>query len=191
MLGRMRRRPPFELVLIGVIGLVGGVACARGMGGPASAPIVVAVVEVTDAAPLATGAVASGAQDGLGQTGECTFETAVDDIVPSSESCTIYEQISQGGRVTLPCGGADGPASAAFGEHEYRGQVRGRRIVMEHAYDFEEQDGCRWRIHGRITGNPEAGELAWAYSEEILEADKSNCWATCTAHTEIRIAPVR
>jgi hypothetical protein len=191
MFGRMRLRPPLELVLIGLIGLIGAVACVRGMGGEARAPIVVAVVEVTDAAPLATGTVASGAQDGLGQGGECVFDSALGEIVPSSVSCTIYEQISHGGRVTLPCGGADGPASAVFGEHEYRGQVRGKRVVMEHAYDFEEDDGCQWRIHGTITGNPEAGELAWAYSEEILEADKSNCWATCTAHTAIRIAPVR
>lgn len=182
----MRRTVPLELLVIGAA------ACGRGGAGlgDANAPMVVAVVEVTDAAPITSGAVAPPGQDRSG-IGGCVFHTDIDEIEPSSASCTIYEQVSRGGRLTMPCDGADGPAAASFGDHDYRGEVRAGRLVLKHSYDFDEQDGCRWRVNGRISGNAKTGELAWAYSEEILEDDTSNCWAVCTAHTAMRITPVR
>lgn len=180
----MRRRPPLEIVLLGAL------SCGREAVGESRAPVVVAVVEVTDAAPIATGALAPPGQDR--RAAACAFDVEVDEIVPSSPTCTIYEQLTRGvGRMTLPCGGADGEASATFGEHEYAGEVHAGRVTLKHAYEFEEQDGCMWRIHGRISGMPSEGMLVWSYSEEILEDDKSNCWATCTAHTGLRLSPVR
>jgi hypothetical protein len=178
-----RWSPPAELLLLGVA------ACGRaGMG---DGPVVVAVVEVTDAAPL-TSAVVVPASEGKGSGGTCSFEVESDDVEPSSPTCTIYEEVSKGsGRVTMPCAGADGPASGTFGEHEYRGEVKGKRLALQHSYDFEEKDGCRWRVTGRITGTAGAEKVAWTYREEILEDDKSNCWATCTARTSMRLTPVR
>jgi hypothetical protein len=167
-------------------------ACGRagiGEGGP----VVVAVVEVADAAPVTSSAIAP-ANSGGGQVGGglCAFDVAVDDIEPSSRTCTIYEEVSKGGgRLTMPCGGADGPATGSFGEHEYRGEVRGRKLALEHSYDFDEKDGCRWRVTGRITGTAGATKISWSYREEILEDDVSNCWATCTARTSMRLTPVR
>ncbi len=181
----MRWRPPLELLILG------GAACTRTGAGEPNAPIVVAVVEVTDAAPITTGATAPPSPGGRGRPG-CAFEVEVDEIVPSSPTCTIYEQITRGdGRILLPCDGADGEAIATFGEHEYRGEVRGKRLTLKHSYEFQEKDGCQWRVNGKIVGSPASGRLAWSYSEEILEDDTSNCWATCTAHTGIRIVPVR
>jgi hypothetical protein len=179
-----RWSPPVELLLIGVA------ACGRaGIG--ESGPIVVAAVEVTDAAPL-TSAVLAPASDGKGTSGICSFDVETDDIEPSSRTCTIYEEVSKGGgRVTMPCSGADGPASGSFGEHEYRGEVKGRKLALQHSYDFEEKDGCRWRVTGRITGAAGATRIAWSYREEILEDDTSNCWATCTARTSMKLTPVR
>lgn len=162
--------------------------------GDGGGPVVVAVVEVSDAAPVTSGAVApAGETGGRASSGEgCAFDVEVEDIEPSSRTCTIYEEVSKGGgRVTMPCGGADGPASASFGEHEYRGEVKGKRVALQHSYDFEEKDGCRWRITGRITGAAGAPKLAWTYREEILEDDTSNCWATCTARTSMKLTPVR
>lgn len=182
----MRRALPLELVLLGAA------ACARTGVGEANAPMVVAVVEVADAAPITTGATASQSQGGRGGAPGCAFEVEVEEIVPSSPTCTIYEQLTRGdGRVMLPCGGTDGEAIATFGEHEYRGEVRGKRLTLKHSFDFEEKDGCKWRVSGRIVGTPSSGKLAWSYAEEILEDDTSNCWATCTAHTALRLLPVR
>lgn len=181
----MRWRPSFELFLLGA-----AAACGRAGPGEANAPIVVAVVEVADASPITTSATAPQSQNGRGG---CVFEAEIDAIVPSSDTCTIYEQLSRGdGRVTLPCGGADGEATATFGDHEYRGEVRNKRLTMKHAYEFQEKDGCMWRVSGKIVGTPSSGgKLAWSYSEEILEDDPRNCWATCTARTAIRLVPVR
>lgn len=179
----MRWRPPLELVILGAA------ACGRTGVGEANAPMVVAVVEVTDAAPIATGATAP--QSG-GAAPACAFRAVVDEIVPSSDTCTIYEEVSRGaGRIMLPCGDADGEAIGTFGKHEYRGGVRARRLVLKHSYEFQEKDGCMWRVNAEIEGTPSRKTLAWSYSEEILEDDTSNCWATCTAHTAIRLVPVR
>lgn len=180
-----RWSPPVELLLFGVA------ACGRaGIG--ESGPVVVAVVEVTDAAPVTSGAVLPAGEGKGDMGGMCSFDVETDDIEPSSRTCTIYEEVSKGGgRLTLPCGGADGPASGTFGEHEYRGEVKGKRVALQHSYDFEEGDGCRWRVTGRITGAAGASKIAWTYREEILEDDTSNCWATCTARTSMRLTPVR
>lgn len=182
----MRWRPPLELLILGAA------ACGRTGVGEANAPMVVAVVEVTDAAPITTGATAPASQGGRGGGPGCAFEVEVEEIVPSSPTCTIYEQLTRGdGRLMLPCGGADGEAIATFGEHEYRGEVRAKRLTLKHSYEFQEKDGCMWRVSGKIVGTPASGKLAWSYSEEILEDETTNCWATCTAHTGIRITPVR
>jgi hypothetical protein len=180
-----RWSPPVELLLFGVA------ACGRaGIGD--SGPVVVAVVEVTDAAPTTSGAnVPASEGQGMGGGGACSFEVETDDIEPSSPTCTIYEEVKGGGRLTLPCGGADGPASGSFGEHEYRGEVKGKRVTLQHSYDFQEKDGCRWRVMGKITGVAGAPKVAWSYREEILEDDTSNCWATCTARTSMKLTPVR
>lgn len=167
-------------------------ACkGTGMG---DGPVVVAVVEVTDAAPVTSGAIVPASAGGKGADGACAFEVETADIAPSSRTCTIYEQVKDGGRVTLPCGGADGPATGTFGEHEYRGEVKSKRFTLQHSYDFEEKDGCRWRVTGRITGSAASAGTAkatWEYREEILEDDTSNCWATCTARTSMKLTPVR
>jgi hypothetical protein len=169
--------------------LFGVAACGRA-GIDGGGPVVVAVVEVADAAPVTSGAIVPASEKS--GAGECRFEVEADDIEPSSRTCTIYEEVSKGnGRVTLPCGGADGPASASFGDHEYRGEVKSKRLTLQHSYDFEEKDGCRWRVTGRVTGTAGAARLAWTYREEILEDDTSNCWATCTARTSLRLTPVR
>jgi hypothetical protein len=91
----------------------------------------------------------------------------------------------------MPCAGADGPASGSFGEHDYRGEVKSKKLTLQHSYDFDENDGCRWRVTGRISGSAGAAKLAWSYREEILEDDTSNCWATCTARTSMKLTPVR
>ena len=157
--------------------------------------MVVAVVEVTDAgpAPSATISGANAPPPGREKASGCELEATVGDITPSSRTCTIYEQVSRGGRVVVPCGGADGPASATFGEHEYKGEVRAKRLTLDHSYDFDEKDGCRWRVKGRITGfvGDEQPKLSWTYREQILEDDTTHCWATCTAHTSIKLAPVQ
>ena len=165
-------------------------ACkGTGMG---DAPVVVAVVEVTDAAPVTSGAIVPSTGGGKGGDGACAFEAEADDIEPSSRTCTIYEEVSKGvGRVTMPCGGADGPATGTFGEHEYRGEVKGKKLTLQHSYDFDEKDGCRWRVTGRISGSAGGAKMAWTYREEILEDDTSNCWATCTARTSMKLTPVR
>jgi len=175
------------------------VACGGGAGASGGAPMVVAVVEVTDAAPPPASATISGANappPGAGGREGCQLEATVGDITPSSKTCTIYEQVSRGGRVTLPCGGADGPASATFGEHEYKGEVHAKRLTLDHSYDFDEKDGCRWRVKGRISGFVGGGadeqpKLSWTYREQILEDETSHCWATCTAHTSIKLSPVQ
>lgn len=173
-----------ELLLFGVA------ACGRaGIG--ESGPVVVAVVEVTDAAPVTSGAIVP-SSEGRGIDGMCSFDVEIGDIEPSSRTCTIYEEVSKGGgRLMMPCAGADGPASGSFGEHEYRGEVRGRKVTLQHSYDFEEKDGCRWRVTGRITGAAGSAKIAWTYREEVLEDDTSNCWATCTARTSMTLTPVR
>jgi hypothetical protein len=175
---------PAELLLLCCI------ACGRtGLG--ESGPVVVAVVEVTDAAPVTSGAIVP-TGEGKGADGMCSFGVETDDIEPSSQTCTIYEEVSKGGgRVTMPCAGADGPASGSFGEHDYRGEVKSKKLTLQHSYDFDEKDGCRWRVTGRISGAAGAAKLAWTYREEILEDDTSNCWATCTARTSMRLTPVR
>lgn len=176
-----------ELILLGLVA-----ACGHAGIGESGGPVVVAVVEVTDAAaPVTSGAMMPVAGE-KGNGGACAFDVEIDDIEPSSRTCTIYEEISKGsGRVTMPCGGADGPASGSFGEHEYRGEVKGKRLTLQHSYDFEEKDGCRWRVTGRISGTAGAARIAWTYREEILEDDTTNCWATCTARTSMRLTPVR
>lgn len=174
--------------------MLGLVACGRAGIGDTGGPVVVAVVEVTDAAAPVTAAVMkpSSGSGGERAAGTCTFDVEVDDIEPSSRTCTIYEEVSKGGgRVTMPCGGADGPASGSFGEHEYRGEVKNKRLTLAHSYEFEEKDGCRWRITGRISGTSGAATISWTYAERILEDDTSNCWATCTARTSMRLTPVR
>jgi hypothetical protein len=177
---------PAELLLLTVA------ACGRAGIGDGGGPVVVAVVEVTDAAPVTSGAIVPPAEGKGGADGMCSFDVETGDIEPSSLTCTIYEEVSKGeGRVTMPCGGADGPASATFGEHEYRGEVKSKRLTLQHAYDFEEKDGCQWRVMGRITGSAGAAKIAWTYREEILEDDTSNCWATCTARTSMKLTPVR
>lgn len=188
-LRRARWSPPAELLLCGVA------ACGHAGIGESGGPVVVAVVEVTDAAPL-TSAVMTPSSESRRSSGDgCVFDVETDDIEPSSRTCTIYEEVSKGGgRVTMPCGGADGPASGSFGEHEYRGEVKSKRLALQHSYDFEEKDGCRWRVTGRITGTmgtAGAAKITWTYREEILEDDTSNCWATCTARTSMRLTPVR
>jgi hypothetical protein len=192
---RGRFVPRLELLLLGAA------ACGRAGIADGGGPVVVAVVEVTDAAPVTSGAIAPASAGKNGGAEGCAFDVDVGDIEPSSGTCTIYEEVSKGrGRVTLPCGGADGPAVGSFGEHEYRGEVKGKRVALEHSYDFDEKDGCRWRVTGRITGTAgtagsagSAGalKLAWTYREEILEDDTSNCWATCTARTAMKLTPVR
>lgn len=179
---------PAELLLLGVA------ACGRAGIGDGGGPVVVAVVEVTDAAPMTSGAIvpAGGGEGKGGADGMCSFDVEAEDIEPSSRTCTIYEEVSKGGgRVTMPCGGADGPATGSFGEHEYRGEVKSKRLTLQHSYDFREKDGCQWRVVGRITGAAGAPKVAWTYREEILEDDTSNCWATCTARTSMRLTPVR
>ena len=155
-----------------------------------SGPVVVAVVEVTDAAPVTSGAIVP-SSGGKGSEGACVYEVETDDIEPSSRTCTIYEQVKDGGRMTMPCGGADGPATGTFGEHEYRGEVKGKKLTLQHSYDFDEKDGCRWRVTTRISGSAGSTKMAWTYREEILEDDTSNCWATCTARTSMKLTPVR
>jgi hypothetical protein len=188
---------PLELIAMPLVGL----ACAGTGGAGGGVPVVVAVVEVTDAAPITSGAVAAPSMGGAGgDSGGCAYETEVKEIAPSSPTCTIYEQVSRGGRVVVPCNGADGPARATFGDHEYRGEVKAKRVLLEHSFDFEEKDGCRWRVKGRLQGTLPSGggegRLAWSYREEIpyreeiLEDDTTNCWATCTAHTVVVVSPV-
>jgi hypothetical protein len=182
---RARWSPPAELLLFGVA------ACGRA-GIDGGGPVVVAVVEVADAAPVTSGAIVAASGGKGGAEGACVFDVEAEDIEPSSRTCTIYEEVSKGGgRVTMPCGGAEGPASGVFGEHEYRGEVKGKKLTLQHSYDFEEKDGCRWRVTGRIAGSAGAMKLGWTYREEILEDDTSNCWATCTARTSMKLTPVR
>src|SRR5687767_14372595 len=108
-----RWAPPLELFAL-PLAACGGAAVG---GAPA-------VVEVTDAAPITSGAVAATKSGGRDDGSGCAYETEVNgDITPSSPTCTIYEHVSRGGRVVLPCGGADGPATGTFGDHEYRGEV--------------------------------------------------------------------
>jgi len=174
------------------LALLGAMGCGHAGIGEAGGPVVVAVVEVADAAPVTSGAVITSSAPKGGAVDGCAFDVESEVVTPSSTTCTIYEEVSKGpGRVTLPCGGADGPATGSFGEHEYRGEVKGRKVTLEHSYEFEEKDGCRWRVTGRINGSAGATKLAWTYREEILEDDTSNCWATCTARTSLKLTPVR
>lgn len=193
MLRRMRPLPLLAVVALVALALIGAGGCGRAIG-EGGGPVVVAVVEVSDAATVTSAAGPDGgmgAGAGGGEAPGCAFDVEVDDIVPSSKTCTIYEQVSHGGRMMLPCEGRDGTATASFGEHEYRGDVTSGHAVLKHSYDFQEKDGCMWRVSGKIVGDPSAGRLRWTYSEEILEDDKSNCWATCTAHTSMRLTRVR
>lgn len=182
-----------RLALAAPLALASLAACARTPPGAAAPPIVVTVAELpADAGAPSAPRSASGAASSARAGSLCAFAATAGPLEPSSPSCTLYEEISRGGRVLVPCDPtSETEATAIFGEHEYRGTARAGYVRLEHTFELDERDGCRWRIRARLEGTPASGTLAWSYAEEVLEDDVSNCWGTCTARTEVSLAPVR
>ncbi len=97
-------------------------------------------------------------------TGVCAVPLHVESTeVPFG--CVIDLRVGHDATLVYPCAG--GAASLPFADGAFTGSVRGGRVELRLDTMFNPGiDGCDWVSHQTITGDLNAGTLAYEYTEE-------------------------
>lgn len=119
---------------------------------------------------------------------QCQVQLKVDELLKGS-TCYVDEKVTKRpGTLRFPCNG-EGPATARFGSHLFRGEMHQGELDLVLRTEFPWEDNCQWTSEQHLRGTPATGRMAFSYSERPKPLQQG-CLSSCSAEATVKVSPL-
>lgn len=104
----------------------------------------------------------------------------------NTNGCWVDVEMAHPGRLTLPCDGADGAASATFGSRHFQGRATHGNVSLSLRTSFHYGDGCDWQTQQTIRGQVPGSDLRFHYDEHPRPR-QNGCSPSCSVDGLVQV----